>query len=150
MTYETGFRSLALRSVLAAAIILLAVPWMAASGGSNDAHTVPSVDGGIGPCSVQFTVTDDHNAPVYDAKVKVHIAYGFFNARKLDLEVGTNVDGKARFNGLPNRVKQPLRFEASHGDQEGSAVYDPADGCKAEHSIVLTKPENNSGAAQPK
>jgi hypothetical protein len=106
-----------------------------------DAHTVPSVDGGIGPCSVLFTVTEAAGgAPVYDAKVKVHIAYGFVRAHKLDLEVGTNIDGKARFDGLPNRVKQALHFEASHAGQEGSAVYDPADGCKAEHTIVLSKP----------
>ena len=80
---------------------------------------------------VEFTVKDAADSPVYDSKVRVHIAYGMFNAHKLDLEVGTNVDGKARFTGLPNRVKQPLQFKASQGDREGSAAYDPAEGYQA-------------------
>ena len=71
-----------------------------------DPKVVPVIDGGIGACSADFTVTDADGAPVYAAKIKVHIAYGFMYARKLDLEVGTNVDGKARFTGLPDRVKQ--------------------------------------------
>src|ERR1039458_5012053 len=81
-----------------------------------DAHTVPAVDGGIGSCSAEFTVKDQVGSPVYDSKVRVHIAYGIFH--KLDLEVGTNIDGKARFTGLPNRVKQPLLFRVSQGDRE--------------------------------
>ena len=78
-----------------------------------DPKSIPVVDGAIGACSVDFTVTDEAAAPVYAAKIKVHIAYGFMYARKLDLEVGTNVDGKARFTGLPDRVKRGLFFEAS-------------------------------------
>lgn len=107
-----------------------------------DAHTVPAVDGGIGPCSADFTVKDETNAPVYDSKIRVHIAYGLFH--KLDLEVGTNIDGKARFTGLPNRVKQPLQFRASQGDREGSATYDPAVSCRGVQTITITKPPASS------
>ncbi len=116
----------------------------ASDGPAVDAHTVPVVDGGIGPCSVAFTIKDNMGAPVYNAKIRVHIAYGFFSARKLDLEVGTNIDGKARFDGLPNRVKRTLLFEASQGGREGEASYDPADGCKAERAVTIEKPKDDS------
>ena len=97
------------------------------------------IDGGIGPCSAEFTVTDSGGTPVYDAKVRVHIAYGFMNARKLDMEVGTNADGKARVTGLPDRLKRGLIFQASKDDRAGEAFDDPAKTCKAQLTIVLQK-----------
>ncbi len=113
----------------------------AADNPSSEAHSVPAVDGGIGPCSVGFTAKNEAGSPVYDAKIRVHINYGVFH--KLDLEVGTNTDGKARFTGLPNRVKQPLQFYGSKDDLEGSTTYDPAEGCRAERMIVLRKTPAN-------
>jgi hypothetical protein len=104
-----------------------------------DPQDVPVIDGGIGACSADFTVTDEAGAPVYAAKIKVHIAYGFMYARKLDLEVGTNADGKARFTGLPDRVKRGLFFEASEGDRTAEAFDDPATTCKAQFSLALRK-----------
>lgn len=137
--------------VIRAALLLGSLLWLggaaalrASDTSASDPHTVPVVDGGIGPCSAEFAVKDGAGSPVYDSKIRVHIAYGLFSAHKLDLEVGTNIDGKARFTGLPNRVKQPLQFKASQGDREGSAVFDPAEGCKAEHSITLSKAPANS------
>jgi|SRR5271156_2015767 len=104
-----------------------------------DPQTVPVIDGGIGPCSADFTVTDSAAAPVYDAKIRVHIAYGFMNLHKLDLEVGTNATGKGRFTGLPDRAKRGLFFRASEGTREGSAFIDPAKTCKAALTIQLEK-----------
>jgi len=104
-----------------------------------DPKSVPVIDGGIGSCSVDFTVTDPSPAPVYAANIKVHIAYGFMYLHKMDLEVGTNADGKARFTGLPERTKQGLFFRAFEGGREGSAFVDPAKTCKAELTIVLEK-----------
>jgi hypothetical protein len=104
-----------------------------------DPKTVPVIDGSIGPCSAEFTVTDTTQAPVYAAKISVHIAYGFMYLHKLDLEVGTNAAGKARFTGLPDRTKQGLFFRASEGAREGSAFIDPSKTCKAELTIVLEK-----------
>ena len=103
----------------------------------DDSKTIPVVDGAIGTCSVDFTITDTAGAPVYAAKIKVHIAYGFMYARKLDLEVGTNFDGKARFTGLPDRVKRGLFFEASEGNRSGNAFDDPATTCKNQFTVVL-------------
>ena len=106
-----------------------------------DPHQVPVMDGEAGPCSVAFTVTDAKGAPVYDARIKVHIGYGFAGVRKLDLEAATNVDGKTQFKGLPEKVKGgTLIFNASQGKRDGSAVYDPAKNCNGQQSsIVLTE-----------
>jgi ABC-type Fe3+-hydroxamate transport system substrate-binding protein len=107
---------------------------------SADSKSVPVIDGGLGPCSADFTVTDAAGAPVYAAKIKVHIAYGFMSARKLDLEVGTNSDGKARFTGLPDHLKRGLFFEASEADRTAEAFDDPAITCKAQFTVALRKP----------
>jgi hypothetical protein len=107
----------------------------------KEAHTVPVLDGGIGSCTADITVTDANNAPVYAATIKVHIAYGFANARKLDLQLGTNVDGKARFTGLPDKIKHGFYFRAAEGDREGEAFDDPTTTCKAQLPITIRKPE---------
>jgi hypothetical protein len=106
-----------------------------------DPHSIPSIDAGIGSCSADFTVTDNAGKPVYDAQIKVHIAYGFGSFHKLDLQVGTNVDGKARFTGLPNRLKKGgLFFQASESGRTGDAFDDPAKTCQAQFPITLRQP----------
>ena|SRR5579864_4345699 len=105
-----------------------------------DPHSVPAVDAALGPCSADFTITDTDKKPVYNAKVRVRIAYGFLSAHKLDLEVGTNVDGKARFTGLPDRLKHGLFFEATEGDRTGNAFDDTSNTCKAQFAITIRKP----------
>ena len=105
-----------------------------------DPHSIPAVDAGIGQCTADFTITDTDNKPVYLAKIKVHIAYGFMSARKLDLEVSTNVDGKARFTGLPDRTKRGLFFDADEGERTGTAFDDPSKTCQAQFPITLRKP----------
>src|SRR6266851_4950170 len=135
MKVETNMNKNQLRTrALPLTFFLLAVsiPAFSQTTPAGDAKSVPVVDGGIGPCSADFTVTDPAGAPVYAAKVKVHIAYGFMSARKLDLELGTNIDGKARFTGLPDRLKHGLYFHAYEGDRSGDAFDDPANTCKGQ------------------
>src|SRR5271170_4752430 len=105
-----------------------------------DPHQVLVMDGEAGPCSIGFTVTDAKGAPVYDARIRVHMAYGFAGVSRLDLEAATNVDGKTQFKGLPEKVRGgTLTFRASQGKRDGSAVYDPATKCSGQQSsIVLT------------
>src|SRR5262249_36092458 len=106
-----------------------------------DPHAVPVMDGGAGKCSVAFTVTDGKGAPVYAAQINVHIAYGFASVRKLDLQVATNVDGKAQFKGLPEKVKdKTLMFRATEGNRDGSAVYDPVANCAGQQSSIVLSP----------
>ncbi len=130
-------------------LCLAASPWLIPHTAAQDtkttasetaaSHTIPAIDGAIGTCSAAFTVTDQGAAPVYDAKIRVHIAYGFMYLRKMDLEVGTNIDGKARFTGLPARTKDGLAFQASKADHEGTAFVDPSTTCKADLIIILQK-----------
>lgn len=121
-------------------LLAASIPAFSQTAPAADAKSVPVVDGGIGPCSADFTVTDAAGAPVYAAKIKVHIAYGFMSAHKLDLEVGTNSDGKARFSGLPDHLKRGLFFEASEADRTAEAFDDPAVTCKAQFTVALRKP----------
>ncbi len=126
--------------VLSSAFLLFCLPALQSQTTSPaDPNSIPVIDGGLGSCSVDFTITDEAAKPVYDAKIRVHIAYGFLSAHKLDLEVGTNAAGKARFTGLPNKTKQGLFFHASQGDREAAAFDDPAKTCKSDLTVVLEK-----------
>lgn len=107
---------------------------------------LPVIDGGVGPCSIEFTVTDATGKPIYAADVKVHIAYGFAGIRKLDLEAATNTQGKVKFKGLPIKVHNPpLEFNASKDQLVGMATYNPATECQALHDIMLDKPKPVAG-----
>jgi hypothetical protein len=128
---------------LAAILVLGAfgTPARAADDAKDQSKTVPVIDGGIGPCTADFTITDADGKPLYDAKIRVHIAYRFLNAHKLDLEVGTNADGKARFTGLPDKIKHGINFYATQGDLQAEAFDDPASNCKATFPLTLHKKE---------
>jgi len=92
--------------------IVVAVPLL--SEAQSHDEKVPVIRGGAGPCSLELTVMGADGKPAYAATVKVHIAYGFGGMRRLDLEAGTNSDGKVKFAGLPARVQRPpLEFHAS-------------------------------------
>jgi len=124
-----------------AIVVLVAALMPARAQQAPDPHQVPVMDGEAGPCSIAFTVTDAKGAPVYDARIRVHVVYGFAGVRRLDLEAATNVDGKTQFKGLPEKVKGgTLIFRASQGKRDGSVVYDPAKNCSGQQSsIVLTE-----------
>jgi hypothetical protein len=123
---------------IAASFVLVAGLAAAQAQQTPDPHQVPVMDGEAGPCSVGFTVTDVKGAPIYDARIRVHMAYGFAGVRRLDLEAATNVDGKTVFKGLPEKVKGgTLMFRASEGKREGSAVYDPAKNCGGQQSSIV-------------
>ena len=106
--------------------------------------SIPYIDGAIGTCTADFTITDDARAPIYDANIQVHISYGIFGAHKLDLQVGTNADGKARFTGLPSKSKDGLFFRASKGNLQGSAFDDPSKTCNAQFTIALEQAGSGS------
>ncbi|HSZ64019.1 MAG TPA: hypothetical protein VK828_19630 [Terriglobales bacterium] len=101
---------------------------------------VPVIDGNAGPCSVELTVLGADGKLVYAATVKVHIKYGFGGMHRLDLEVGSNSDGKVKFTGIPARVQRPpLEFRASKDEFSGIAVVDPSTQCQAKYDITLER-----------
>jgi hypothetical protein len=107
---------------------------------SANSDDIPVTDGTSGPCSIEFSVTDSDGKPVYAARIDVHLAYGTFGAHKLDMGVYTNAQGKARFTGIPAKVKRPpVEFNAKKDDLVGLATMDPATECQAKHDIVMDK-----------
>lgn len=94
------------------------------------------IDAKLGPCSADFTVTGADNKPVYDASVHVRVRYGAFGVKRMDLEVGTNSDGKARVAGLPSKAK-PLAYDISKGDTHASVTQDVAVACRATYDVML-------------
>ena len=120
--------------------ILVAAPLLSQAPAPNE--NVPVIDGGAGSCSLELTVRGADGKSVYAATVKVHVKYGFGGMRRLDLEAGTNSDGKVTFAGLPARVQRPpLEFHASKDGLEGVASFDPATECQAKRQIALEKPK---------
>ena len=105
---------------------------------NNNSTDVPVVDGGIGTCRADFTVKDEAGKPIYDAKIKVTLRWGFFNKRKIDLEIGTNGDGKARIIGLPDSPKKPLEFQIKSGTVTKSIEDDPSANCTAVYEVTLS------------
>jgi hypothetical protein len=120
-------------------LLIFSIPSFAAD--APNPHEVPVVDGGLGPCSIEFTAKDSTGASLYNAKIRVHIATGFLGVKKTDLEVGSNVDGKAKFTGLPDKTKFPLEFDAQQGELAGTFSWTPVKGCTPlQENLTLKKP----------
>jgi len=98
---------------------------------------VPVAKGDAGPCSADFVVRDPSGKGVYDAKIGIQIKYGFMGLHKLDLTVGTNFEGKARVEGLPEQIKGSAEFKISHTDQSKTVTYDPTSNCHPRHEVTL-------------
>jgi hypothetical protein len=100
------------------------------------------MDGEAGPCSIEFTVTDTSGKPVSTALISVHVAYGFGGFHKLDMSVYSSPEGKAKFIGIPAKVKNPpLEFHATKDQLVGVANMNPATECQARHDIVMDTPK---------
>src|SRR5512140_1528374 len=88
-------------------------------------NDIPTLDAQSGPCSIELSVTGPDGKPVYAARIDYHAAYGAFGAHKLDMAVYTNADGKAKFTGIPAKVKRPpIEFNAKKDDLAGLATMD--------------------------
>ncbi len=135
----------AIHVVFASAFLILGVTLLFAAQAQQPAQPqqaddIPVTDGGSGPCSVEFSVTGADAKPVYAARIDVHMEYGFAGLHKLDLGGYTNAQGKARFTGIPAKVKNPpIEFHAKKDDLVGMATMDPAKECQSKHDIVLAK-----------
>jgi hypothetical protein len=81
-------------------------------------------------------VTDQDDKPVYAATIHVRIRYGFMSLKRMDLEVGTNSDGEARVEGLPDKAK-PLTYEISRADRKATVEQDLSNACRASYEVSL-------------
>jgi len=99
---------------------------------------VPQVNAGIGSCTADFTVSQGANQPLYNAEISVRIAYGFMGVKKMDLKVGTNSEGRARFVGLPEKVHNPpLNFIIRAKGQSKTVQDWPNVKCQARYSVIM-------------
>ena len=110
-------------------------PWPQAAGGAD----IPVVSGGAGFCAADFVVRDPSGKGIYNAKINIQLRYGFMGLHRIDATVGTNSDGKARIEGLPEQIKKTAEFTISHGDQTKSFPYDPLTDCHPHHEVTLAE-----------
>jgi hypothetical protein len=131
-----------LRRVLLGAAAILGLLALAGASPPPEEMQVPVIKGDVGTCTADFTVKDSDSKPIYDAKIRVSIKYGFMGQRKTDLEVGTNSDGKARFEGLPDKKKKPkgsFEYQIRAGELTKTIVQDPLVQCNANFDVVMQK-----------
>jgi DNA-binding beta-propeller fold protein YncE len=107
-----------------------------ASQESRGASDLAMISARLGPCYADFTVTDPAGAPVYAATVHVRIRYGLMNLKRMDLEVGTNSEGKARVEGLPEKAR-PLRYEISKSGLASVVEQDLSTTCRGTYPVTL-------------
>lgn len=100
-------------------------------------NEIPVIDAGMGSCTAEITVMDSGHHAIYKANISTRIRSGFAGVKKLDLEVGTNVDGKARFTGLPERPRDVLQFTADYQGRSNTVLLDSQKDCHAMLSIFL-------------
>ena len=133
------------RSYAASAFVVLALSgWLLLSAQQpaqpQQPDDIPATDAQSGPCSIELSVTGLDGKPVYAARIDYHAEYGFMGAHKLDMTVYTNAQGKAKFSGIPAKVKRPpIQFNAKKEDLVGVAMMDPAAECQAKHDIVMDR-----------
>lgn len=96
---------------------------------------VPEISADRGSCTVEFKVTNFTGQPIYGAKIHTQVKWGLFH--KLDMDVATNADGRARFIKMPNTVKNPLVFELRSAADEALMTWDPGTNCQAEYTVPL-------------
>ena len=138
MQIARGFSVVLAASLLAVSISSFAGSSFGARQEPNSAQ-IPVVNGGAGSCTADFVVTDSSGKGVYNAKITIQIRYGFMGLHRLDFMVGTNYEGKARFEGLPEQIKKTAEFTVSHGDQSKSLPYDPLKECHPHLDVTLVE-----------
>lgn len=100
-------------------------------------NAIAEVNAELGPCTVQFVVTDKAGKGLYNARVRAVVRHGFLSKRKMELEVATNSDGIARMAGLPESVRKPITIEVTHPIAVQRLTHDPITSCKAEIPVKL-------------
>lgn len=97
---------------------------------------LPILKAGLGPCAADFTVKDADGKPVYLAMIHVRVRYGFMSIKRADLEVGTNSDGLARIEGLPDKAK-PLAYEIQKDTKKSTVEQNVASTCQGKFDVTL-------------
>jgi hypothetical protein len=97
---------------------------------------VPALKAGLGTCAADFVVSDGNGKPVYQATIHSRIRYGALSIKRMDVEVSTNDEGKARIEGLPSKAK-PIVYDIEKAGTKATAQQDVATGCLASLQVTL-------------
>ncbi|HET9696400.1 MAG TPA: hypothetical protein VFP40_06000 [Terriglobales bacterium] len=105
---------------------------------TQDSPQVPVISADMGQCSADITVMSTKRKPLYKAKIETLIKYGFGGFHRLTLELYTDVDGRARFEGLPERPRQPLAFEVTYEGRSTTVIVHPVQKCHGSYEAIVT------------
>jgi hypothetical protein len=97
---------------------------------------LPVLNAKLGACSAEFTVKNAEGAPVYLALIHVNVRYGPLNLKRIDLEVGTNSEGKAQIKGLPDKAK-PMTYDIKKEDKKTTVDQDLEKSCDGKFEVTL-------------
>jgi len=91
---------------------------------------------GLGTCAVDFVVKDASGKPANTATIHTRIRYGAMGIKRMDLEVSTNAEGKARIEGLPNKAR-PFVYDIDLAGQKATVPQNVATSCDASLDVAL-------------
>mgnify|MGYP003575667749 CR=1 FL=1 len=97
---------------------------------------VPALKAGLGTCAADFVVKDADGKPVYQATVHAKIRYGALSVKRMDVEVNTNDQGKARIEGLPTKAR-PIVYDVQKAGSKGTVEQNVATGCEAALQVTI-------------
>ena len=97
---------------------------------------LPVLDAKLGGCSAEFAVKNADGSPVYHAYVNVRVRYGTLGIKRMDLEVGTNSEGKARIKGLPDKARL-MTYSITKDDKKTAVDQDVAKVCEGKFDVTL-------------
>ncbi len=123
--------------VFSLGLLLIATSAIAQEPTKAEPNQLPVISGDLGDCTADLRVTDVKDKPIYNAKISTEIKYGFAGLRKNSLEIYTNVDGKARFEGLPLKSRGPLAFTATYEGRSTTVMVEPRDNCHGSFTAIL-------------
>jgi hypothetical protein len=103
---------------------------------------IPVLNAQLGKCSVNFTVRDPENNPLYNAKIRTDLSHGFLRLRHISLEVSTNSDGKAKIIGLPSSPKKAFEFRIISGKYYIKANSFPSSKCDEDKIDITFGPQD--------
>jgi hypothetical protein len=116
--------------------MLIAFALVGVLAGQAPAPEVPVLKAGLGSCTVDFTVKNASGAPIQAAEIHVRIKYGAMGFKRMDLDLSTNADGKARIEGLPDKAK-PFSYDIQKDGRKAIVVHDVSKVCRATHEVEL-------------
>lgn len=97
---------------------------------------VPALKAGLGTCAADFVVKDGDGKPVYQAMIHAKIRYGALSVKRMDVEVSTNDEGKARIEGLPGKAR-PIVYDIEKAGVKATAQQNVVTGCLASLQVTL-------------